>query len=113
MIFFSSNSALLTSTILTFVSLLKPIVYPFSTVFTLPEDIQDLLDSFIPNLLGINKDISYLQILEKSEGYDFSDKVAVDLDTGRTYCSDEISLYLKRNMLLFKHCQLELATNYF
>jgi hypothetical protein len=56
-IFFSSNAALLTSAILTFVSLLKPIVYPFSTVFTLPEDIQDLLDSFIPNLLGINKDI--------------------------------------------------------
>lgn len=58
-VFFSSNTALLTSAILTFSSILKPFNYVMPVIYILPTLLSDILDSPVPLIVGINKSIRF------------------------------------------------------
>lgn len=55
LVVFSENLALLTSTLMTFICLLKPFKWPYPMVFNIPENLLEFLDSPVPILIGINQ----------------------------------------------------------
>lgn len=59
-VFVSANSALLSSTMLLFHSLLKPFKWHHPLVFNLPNEYMHLMDIPVPILVGLNKDKSYV-----------------------------------------------------
>ncbi|KRX08029.1 hypothetical protein PPERSA_06207 [Pseudocohnilembus persalinus] len=66
-VFISQNEALLSSTLLLFHSLLKPFKWPHPVIFNLPHEFMHLLDSPIPILLGLNKNIDQVYEEQLSE----------------------------------------------
>lgn len=78
LVVFSKDIAVLTATILTFQSIFKPFSYVMPLTSILPWNLQDLLDSPLPLILGINKGIGYLKELRRE--HSFSDSIIVDLD---------------------------------
>ena len=58
-VFFSEKVALLTGSILTFYSIIKPFTYVMPVIYNLPNVLIDMLDSCVPIILGINKKIEY------------------------------------------------------
>ncbi|EGR32985.1 hypothetical protein IMG5_064390, partial [Ichthyophthirius multifiliis] len=59
-VFVSNNSALLSSTVLLFHSLLKPFLWPHPLIINLPNNFMHVLDIPIPVLVGLNKDKSFV-----------------------------------------------------
>ncbi|KAL4449911.1 hypothetical protein ABPG74_015030 [Tetrahymena malaccensis] len=69
-VFVSSNSALLSSTMLLFHSLLKPFRWHHPLIFNLPNNFTHLMDIPVPILVGLNKDKTYVyqnKLAEKHE----------------------------------------------
>ncbi|KAL4499118.1 hypothetical protein ABPG72_017020 [Tetrahymena utriculariae] len=69
-VFVSSNSALLSSTMLLFHSLLKPFRWHHPLIFNLPNNFTHLMDIPVPILVGLNKDKAYVyqnKLAEKHE----------------------------------------------
>lgn len=70
LVFFSKNISLLTSSILTFYSILKPFIYVMPVIYNVPTNLFDMLEAPVPLILGINKDISFKKSLEDN-GFSF------------------------------------------
>ncbi|EGR29733.1 hypothetical protein IMG5_149570 [Ichthyophthirius multifiliis] len=51
-IFFSQNITLLTTSIQTFASSLRPFLYPHPIIFSLPVQLYDMIDSPVPCIIG-------------------------------------------------------------
>ena len=54
-VFVSENLGLLTSTLMTFLSLISPFKWHYPVVSNLPQDLMQILESPVPILVGINK----------------------------------------------------------
>lgn len=78
LVFFSRNLALLTSTLMTFVCLLKPFKWPHPMIFNIPESLLEFLDSPVPILIGINKGKEY--ILEKKLNESHKECIFINID---------------------------------
>lgn len=70
MVFVSSNSNLLSSTILLFHSLLKPFKWHHPLVSSLPQEYMHLIGIPVPILLGLNKDTAYVENLKLTTSYE-------------------------------------------
>ncbi|KAL4433553.1 hypothetical protein ABPG74_002950 [Tetrahymena malaccensis] len=78
LVFVSENITLLTSTLLLFSnSLLKPLKWINPMIFNLPQKLLPILDSPVPILVGINKNMSFIQ--KEKIDQEFSNCVFIQL----------------------------------
>lgn len=96
--FFSTNSSLLSSTLLkitiffliffinfrlTLHNLLRPFTWPHPLIFNLPKSFLQIFDSPVPFIAGINKPYSFS--LENNFAYNSPNTIFVDLDNGAKF----------------------------
>ena len=62
-VFVSENLGLLTSTLMTFLSLISPFKWHYPVVSNLPQDLMQILESPVPILVGINKKRNFVKDL--------------------------------------------------
>ena len=84
-IFFSQSSNTLCETILTFLSLIFPLKYPFQVATNVPKENYNLIESISPYIFGLN--IPYTSTFFKDNEIDLSTVtiLCVDIDNGHTY----------------------------
>ena len=89
LVFFSKSLALLTSTLMTFICLLKPFRWPYPMIFNIPESLLEFLDSPVPILIGINKGKEYVVVDKKLEKT-HKECIFVNLDEVEIYNDDNL-----------------------
>ncbi|EAS06095.2 DENN (AEX-3) domain protein (macronuclear) [Tetrahymena thermophila SB210] len=89
LVFVTKNITLLTSTLLLFSnSILKPLKWINPMIFNLPQKLLPILDSPVPILVGINKDISYIQ--KEKIDQEFSNCVFIQLGSSFKVLNSQI-----------------------
>ena len=106
-IFFSKDSNALCEIILTFLSLIFPLKYPFQVATNVPKNNYNLIESISPYIFGLN--IPYKQTFFEDNEIDLSTVtiLCVDIDNGKTYlhkCEDdeEIPKFPPKPLSFFK-----------
>ncbi|EAS00793.2 DENN (AEX-3) domain protein (macronuclear) [Tetrahymena thermophila SB210] len=108
-VFVSSNSALLSSTMLLFHSLLKPFRWHHPLIFNLPNNFTHLMDIPVPILVGLNKDKTYVyqnNLAQKHENCLF-----VLLDENIELLNSDLVSHIQ-DSLFYQHL-VEKVSNYF
>ena len=59
-VFVSENLGLLTSTMMSFINLINPFKWHYPVVFNIPQDLIQILESPVPILVGINREIGFI-----------------------------------------------------